>query len=473
MKNDRQMVRLILRNHLASFIHRCFQTVVPGAAFSLNWHILAMAWHLSQCFHGTIKRLIITIPPRSLKSISASVAFPSWILGRNPASNIICISYSANLASKHSRDCRAVMESAWYREVFPKTRIHPEKNTEMEFMTTAQGHRMSTSTGGTLTGRGGNFLILDDPMNPDEAASEAKCEAKKQWYDNTLYSRLDNKNEGVIIIIMQRLHIDDLVGYVLQKENWVHLNLPAFAPKLEKIPIGEDEFHERIEREPLHPERENRKTLEKIKSNLGTYAFSAQYLQNPIPLEGNLIRWEWFRSFRMPPERGPHDRVIQSWDTASKATELNDFSVCTTWLIQRKDFYLIDVVRERYEFPRLRKMVVELAQKHDANAVLIEEAGSGIPLVQELRREGEIRPIGITPEGDKTTRMSAQSAKIEAGYVYLPESASWLQDFQAEVLQFPHGKFDDQIDSMSQFLNWAHRREPRLIVSGGTRIFTP
>ena len=462
MANDRRYLNEVLQDDFGSFIHRTFQTVVPGAPYMPNWHIRAIAWYLTQCYHRNIKRLIINQPPRSLKSICGSVAYPAWALGLDPTLKIICPSYSEGLAIKLARDCRAVMQSPWYAQAFPRSRISPGKNTELEFETTAGGFRYATSVGGTLTGRGGNFIIIDDPMKPEEAMSETRREAVKQRFEGTLYSRLDDKAEDVIVVIMQRLHMGDLAGCLLQKGSWTHLNLPAIAEAPQRIQIGEGSFQERAVGDLLHPERESRETLDQIKANLGTYCFSAQYQQNPIPPEGNLIRWGWFRRYAVRPERLPNDLIVLSWDTASKAEELSNYSVCSAWLRRGKDHYLLDVRRERLEYPFLKRLVVELARRHGADAVLIEDKSSGTQLIQDLRHEREVRPIAILPERDKVTRMSTQSAKIESGCVYLPEQAPWLEEFQREVLQFPDGGYDDQVDSMSQYLAWRPAQGPRI-----------
>ncbi len=464
MSDPARCLRALLRRDLTSFVQKAFYTVAPARPYNHNWHIDTIAWHLERCLRGDIKRLIITVPPRHLKSICASVAFPAWAFGSDPSLRIIAASYSTELARKHALDCRAVMESSWYRQVFPRTRLHPDKNTELEFMTTARGFRLATSVGGTLTGRGGNLIIIDDPMKPSEAMSDLKRAAVKQWYDGTLYSRLDNKSEDTIVLIMQRLHVDDLVGHVLEQEPWDHVSLPAFAEAAQRLQIGPDRFIERRFGEPLHSEREPRTTLERIKATLGTYNFSAQYQQCPVPAGGTLIKWAWFGSYRERPAKGPNDRIIQSWDTASKAEEINDYSVCTTWQENDDRYYLIDVLRQRLEYPDLKKRVIHEARRHGADVVLIEDKASGTHLIQDLKHDGKVRPIAVQPEGDKVTRMSARSAKIEAGYVLLPESAAWLQDFQTEILQFPHGRHDDQVDSLSQFLAWVSRprRQPRV-----------
>lgn len=213
----RRLVDAMMRTDLCSFLQAAFPIVSGGGKLLRNWHIEAMSYELSRVLKGETRRLIITVPPRSLKSICASVAFPAFALGHDPRRRIICVSYSDGLARKHANDCRAVMRSGFYRQVFPGTRISPAKDTETEVMTTARGSRLATSVGGTLTGRGGNLLIIDDPLKPQDAQSESARESLKQWYSNTLLSRLDHKSEGSIIIVMQRLHPDDLVGHVLEQ----------------------------------------------------------------------------------------------------------------------------------------------------------------------------------------------------------------------------------------------------------------
>lgn len=453
--SDRQVLDVLLRQDLAAFIYRSFQTVVPGTPYRHNWHIEAIAWALTRCARGEIKRLIITLPPRYLKSICCSVAFPAWVLGRDPTARIVCVSYANDLTVKHARDCRTVMESPWYRRVFPGTRLDPSKNTELEFATTRRGFRLGTSVGGTLTGRGGNLIIIDDPLKASDANSEPKRAFLHQWFDGTLLSRLDSKKDDVIIIVQQRVHPEDLVGYVLAKgEGWVHLDLPAIADRVQDVAIGPGEVFHREIGNVLHPEHELREVLEAIKVSIGSIVFSAHYLQQPIPLDGNLVKWDWFRTYDEAPERRNEDMITQSWDTASKADQLNDYSVCTTWLRRDKEHFLLDVHRARLDYPDLKRQVAELASRFKADNVLIEDKGSGISLIQDLKRDSNVYPIAIEPEGDKITRMVAATGKIEAGKVRVPRAASWLAEFQKELLLFPNGRYDDQVDSLSQYLGW-------------------
>jgi predicted phage terminase large subunit-like protein len=454
---SKKVVNALLREDFRSFIHRCFQTVSPGETFFPNWHIDAIAHHLRLCMDGEIRRLIITMPPRSLKSICASVAFPAFLLGLDPTARVIGVSYSEKLATKHSRDCRAVMKSKWYSEVFPRTRVDPKKDAETEFETTLRGYRYTTSVNGTLTGRGGNFIIVDDPIKVDDAASETLRMSVQEWFTNSVLSRLDNKRDGVIIVVMQRLHVDDLAGKLLTSGNWVHLDLPAIATEDEEVPVGPGEVYQRREGDVLHPTHEPLDVLKELEAGMGSIAFSAQYQQSPVPLAGNMIKRDWLRSFVHLPSGTP-SRVVQSWDTASKPGELSDYSVCTSWHVYGKDYYLVDVYRKRLDFPSLKRQIMVLKNRHNADVVLIEDAGSGTGLIQELKAGNDIRPIGIKPEKDKVTRLSTQSAKIEAGQIFLPLEAPWLDDFVKELLEFPDGKHDDQVDSLSQFLNWIEQR---------------
>jgi predicted phage terminase large subunit-like protein len=467
-RSDEQVVlNALLREQLAPFIAKTFQSVTPGTVFSPNWHIDLLADRLEQCRRGDIRRLLITVPPRSLKSICTSVALPAWVLGRDPTSRIICASYAAELATKLARDCRTVMESPWYRQLFPGTQL--QRSAELELETTRKGMRYATSVGGTLTGLGAGLLIIDDPLKPQEAFSKNKREAVKQWYDTTLYSRLDNKATDVIIVVMQRLHMDDLVAHVLEKEVWEHLDLPAIADRDQIFTLTDGRQVGRANGAVLHAEREPAEVLEAIRQNIGSVTFSAQYLQRPVPEEGHLIKWAWFPQYEKPPSVRGGDRIVQSWDTASKATELADYSVCTTWHQQGNDFYLLEVFRAKLEFPSLKKAVIDQWLKWRARTILIEDSASGTALIQAIRADridGMPKPIGVTAQGDKVMRLHAHTATIEAGHVYLPQKAPWLEAFQEEVVAFPASRHDDQVDSLSQFLTWQGERHRRTIRCG-------
>jgi predicted phage terminase large subunit-like protein len=447
-----------------SFVQASFPIVSGGGRLRSNWHIEAMAHELIEVMRGKTRRLIITVPPRSLKSICASVCLPAFALGHQPSRRLICVSYSEALARKHANDCRALMRSRMYQVVFPATRISPAKDTETEVMTTARGSRLATSVGGTLTGRGGDLLIIDDPLKPQDAQSESARESLKDWYANTLLSRLDDKVEGSIIIVMQRLHPDDLVGHLLDQGGWKHLNLPAIAEEEMIVSLSTTRRHRRRVGDLLHPARESQVALEELKAAMGSMEFAAQYQQAPVPIGGNLIKRSWFKLYDPAPVPQPSDRLIVSWDTALSSRELADYSACVVLLVRKNTVYVLDVVRARLEYPELKRVVLQNHQRwRNAGCwsyeLLIERKGSGLSLIQDLQREG-FHPIGVQPEGDKVMRMAAQSAWIEAGAVHLPARAAWLDEFMKEVLSFPASKHDDQIDALSQGLQRAFAPPP-------------
>ena len=360
-----------MRRRLFPFIRKVFETLCPGEEFLENWHIEAVAWHLERCLAGDINRLIITMPPRNLKSMCASVAFPVWLLGRDPTCHVICVSYSEDLANAFSLARRKFIQTSLYSKVFPQTHIDKAKNTESEFHTTKGGSCLATSVGGTLTGRGANFFIIDDPIKAEDGASEAARNRTNNWFANTAYSRLNNKDEDVIIIVMQRVHQDDLAGFVQDLDDWTVLDLPAIAPDDdEKVPISDDYVFCRKRGEALHPERESLETLDRIKSVIGSYNFSAQYQQAPVPPGGNMVRAHWFKRY-CPTEFGrDFPQIVQSWDTAMVTGQGASYSVCTTWGIIENNYYLLDVLRERLEFPELQRTVIVHARRHQASTVL-------------------------------------------------------------------------------------------------------
>jgi predicted phage terminase large subunit-like protein len=317
---------------------------------------------------------------------------------------------------------------------------------------------IGAGVGGVLTGRGADFIIIDDPLKPEEALSETQRQAVNEWYDHTLYSRLNDKQNGCIIIIMQRLHEDDLVGHVLEQENWEHVRLPAIAEE-DEVHIIESRYRTRTVRrmrgEALHPEREPLDILQLVRRTLGEYNFAGQYQQSPSPRGGGMVKAEWFKYYQPGQQPSRFDMVFQSWDTANKSTELSDFSVCTTWGRKRKRFYLLDVLRQRLEYPHLKRAVRSQAERFKPSNILIEDKASGTQLIQELIHDGVHGVARYDPKmSEKVMRMNSVTSTIENGFVYLPREATWLASYLHKLTTFPNGKHDDQADSTSQALDW-------------------
>ena len=339
--------------------------------------------------------------------------------------------------------------------MFPGTRIGPHKNSETEIEFTRRGFRLATSVGGTLTGRGGDLIIVDDPLKPEHAFSEAKRSEVNQWFTNTLLSRLDDQRTGAIVVVMQRLHVDDLTGFLLSlSDEWEVLSLPAIAEVDERIPLFGGRTHLRKAGEALSPEREPLEVLNSLKHLIGSDTFSAQYQQMPVPPGGAMVKRAWIKRYKRLPPASERLQILQSWDTANVGGPQSDWSVCTTWILGRDGLsYLVDVWRRRVDYPTLKVKVQKLAERWKPRRVLVEDAGTGTSLVQELR--GKVSGIiAVKPEGDKRNRMAVASAKFEAGEVLLPARAPWLPDLEAELFLFPGGRHDDQCDSISQALRY-------------------
>ena len=460
--DEARLLDAILRQDLASFTAKVFHSVNPTARYLDNWHVQLICEYLAACSRGEITRLLINLPPRSLKSICVSVAWPAWMMGHQPTKRIMTASYNRELSIRHALDFRLVTTSPWYQRLFPGFVPAADQNEKHKLQTTARGHRIATSVGGAATGEGADVLIVDDPHNPRQALSKVQREGALDWFDQTFSSRLDDKKKGVMVVVMQRLHERDLTGHLLAKGGWEHLCMPAEAERRTIIDFGSV----KLTREPgalLHPDREGPHEITRAKRELGAYAYAAQYQQRPAPLVGGIVDLAWFKRYGVAPATPL--RIIQSWDTAFKGGALNDPSVCGTWAETETGFYLLHVARRRLEYPALKRAAKNLAAKYSPDAILIEDKASGQSLIQDLRAETRLPVIALRPQADKLTRMSTASPAIEAGRVFLPEVADWLEEYEAEMAIFPNGAHDDQVDMTSQFLHWAtakRRASPRL-----------
>jgi predicted phage terminase large subunit-like protein len=456
-KKAQQALDIILRSHFESFLQRCFLHLNPGASFLPNWHIKAIAYQLDRVRHGEITRLIVNMPPRYLKSLTVTVAFTAFLLGHEPWRRIFAISYGDELSAKHASDFRSIVQAPWFRRAFRKMNIR--RSVDGELTTTKNGFRKSTSVSGPLTGLGGDLFIIDDPQKPVDAQSEPRRNGLNQWFSNTLMSRLDNKETGAIIVVMQRVHTDDLSGFLSNSsDEWKILSLPAIAEVEETIPIGNGKFHPRQVGQALHPALESLDTIRKQQQIMGPDVFAAQYQQSPVPPGGAMIKRAWLRYYDEVPERVYYAKVIQSWDTAAKDGAQNDWSVCTTWMVFDEQFYLLDLTRDRYEYPQLRDTALALAERFSPDEILIEEASTGIALAQEMNQTHRYYVNPIPVGRDKVGRLYVQQGKFAAGRVHFPRGAPFLAELERELLTFPQARTDDQVDSISQALAYEPSR---------------
>jgi predicted phage terminase large subunit-like protein len=446
------VLRALLATDLMAFTEFAFGVVRPGIPFKSNWHLEAVTHQLSEVAEGRVKRQIITMPPRTLKSLRASVVLPAWFLGRNPSERVVVITYSDLLARNHSNDFRRLLNDPLYRAIFPNVRL--DRESDREIVTTKRGKRIATSIEGTLTGLGGNLIIIDDPIKPGDAMSEAVRARGIEWYRSTLLSRGDDKTKTRIVVVMQRVHENDLVGYLQEQGGFEVLSLPAIAEEPQTYELGGGRIYNRQYGELLHPEHEPAAVLMELKRQMGPIAFSAQYQQRPIPAGGTIIKKKWLASYdHISWQQG--DRMVLSWDIALSEMETGDYSAGVVLLIRNEVFFVLEVVRGRFAFEVLKRKIIELKQKYPRATLLIEESPISLGLIQSLR-ERSINVVTDKPDKDKRARLIAQTDLFAGGSVRLPRRAGWLQDFVAELLAFPGGH-DDQVDALTQGLAWGRQ----------------
>lgn len=451
MNYSENLLQAVLRQDLNSFINKVFNTINPGVKYQPNWHIGLISDYLQAVQRKEIKRLIINIPPRSLKSICVSVAWPAWILGHTPSQRVMVASYSQMLGIKHSLDCRLIMQSSWYRQLFPQTVLSKKHNQKSKFLTSLNGFRFATSVGGAATGEGGDFLIIDDPHNPTHINSEKMRKKTIEWFEQTFLTRLNDKTQGAIVLVMQRLHPEDLAGYLLADNSWKLLKIPITAPSNLTYRISGMEYNF-MEGQVLHSLRDQPKQLLKLEQEIGMHNYASQYLQEPITNNCSLLKLEDISFYEAIPEK--FDYLVQSWDTAIKTSENSDYSVCSIFAIREKHYYLLFMLRAKLTYPELKITAQKLFNKYNAKFVLIEDKASGQQLVQDLKLLGYNNIVPIKPKVDKITRFASITPIFQAGRIMLPKKSAFNIALLKELTTFPNSKNDDMVDSISQFLNF-------------------
>lgn len=428
-------------------------------------HLDVLDRALQDVSEGKIKRLIVAMPPRHGKSERVSKKFPAWHVGRNPEDEIILASYSIDLSREHSMIARDTL--AERADIFGVKLAKDRQSAESWGIEGYRGGVKAAGVGGPITGRGARIAIIDDPVkNSEEANSEVIREKIWQWYQSTLYTRLTP--DGRIIVVMTRWHEDDLVGRLLKKEReeiengthlgerWTVINFPAIAE--------ENDYLGRAEGEPLWPEFGfTKERLAEIRNEVGTYVWNALYQQRPSAADGTIFKREHFRYFReeiiynipyFVLRDGKRYRKDECWnfqtvDTANSLKTINDYFVVTTvWVTPEHDLLIYDVYRTHIEGPEQKQLMKDMAHRHRPKFQAIEDKTFGTNLIQECKRDGmTIRPVKV--DKDKVTRALPIAARYEVGKVYHREGAPWLTDFEDELLSFPRGKNDDQVDTIS------------------------
>lgn len=437
---------------LAYFVRRAWKSLEPAQPYSHGWHIDALCEHLQAVSAGQITRLLINIPPGTMKSMMVGVMWPAWewgAMGRK-SMRIIGASHEAKLATRDNLHMRRLVASPWYQSLWP-TVLTTDQNEKTFFQNMDMGWRQSCAVT-SMTGRRGDRVIWDDPHSVEDAYSPAALETATRVFRETLPTRLNNPDSSAIIIVMQRLAEDDVSGVILGGDfGYEHLMLPMEYEPGRKCATSIGFTDPRKEDgELLFPARFSRETVDRDKKIMGAHAVAGQFQQRPNPLGGGIFRDEWWRYYRATPPL--EYRTIYA-DTAQKTKEANDYSVFQCWgKSTMGQAVLIDQIRGKWEAPELLAQARAFYAKHKAapstgklRAMKVEDKASGTGLIQTLKREG-VPVIAIQRNTDKVTRAMDVLPMIESGNVLLPEDAPWLSEYLAEASGFPTGAHDDQLD---------------------------
>lgn len=484
----------VLATDFPVFVQAAFAVLYPGKPFMENWHIDAMAHALEGCIEGSHRRLIINVPPRHLKSFICSVAFPAFVLGMDPTAKIIVASYSEDLAKPLALDFRRLVESPLYKQVFPK--MVAMKSTETEFHTNVGGSRLALSVGGSLTGKGADFIIVDDPLKAQDAGSDKERQRVNRWFGETLYSRLDDKKHSVLIVVMQRLHVNDLTGYLLQGQADVdkeasqpfhhlsaanepvldagshvqqgspqifkHLCFPAIAQKTETFALSKVKAHTRNMGDLLHPEREDDAALADVKQQMGSLIFAAQYQQAPQMPEGMWIKSSWIETVPDLPANPGDATWVLCIDAASSTQETADYTALVFMYVCEKGCYVVDVKRGRWDYETLKAIVQGYEHKYGDGGqfrYLVEDTSVGTALISELKAQGK-SVFTDKPTTSKAARVYRSLPVMEKGCLKVVKHPSldsrWIEPFVAELVSFPNVRFDDQLDATVMGVHWAN-----------------
>ena len=447
------------RRSLREFTRAAWPTIEPGVEFKNNWHIDAISDHLQAVVDGDIKRLIINVPPRHMKSLSVAVVLPAFTWATQPSKKFLYASYASSLSIRDSTQCRRLIDSPWYQAHFgDKFHLTGDMNQKSRFENSENGIRLSTSVGGSLTGEGGDILVLDDVHNVVEADSAKVREGVLDWWDQAMQTRLNDPKTGAFVVIQQRVNELDITGHILANElgdEWDHLMLPARYeighPTPTRSSLGFTDPRT-AEGELLWPERFGEKEMSTLERSLGSYAAAGQLQQRPSPKGGGILKASWWVPWEK--EDMPEvSYVIQSWDTAFETKESSSYSARTTWGVFKKDgcdcLIVLEAWWDKVSYPELRKLAQEAYDDWQPDAVLIEKKASGQSLLQDLRMAG-VPVLAYSPDRDKEARAHAASALLEDGRIYYPSNRKWAKDLISIAAAFPTHPNDDVVDTMTQ-----------------------
>ncbi len=470
--------KVIAENDLYQFLIQAWPIIEPGVDYLDNWHIEYITEWLELVSLGEVTRLVINIPTRYMKSTIGTIMWPCWEWARTPWQQYLTTSYSEFLSKYHSNERRKILRSQWYMQNWPMARIRPDVDQATFFENVSGGHMIASSVLGTATGLGGNRVIIDDPMNPKQAVSDAERTRINETARSTLMGRLNDKKRGAMVMFMQRLHIDDSTAYltgvddadlvegkvVIKAGDWIILRLPAVAEADTHVVFPRSgTVVDWREGSPLWESREGLTELRQRRLEFGEEDYAAQYLQRAQPKGGAIFKHSWFRNiFYQPIRKVPVEVLIHSWDTSFKDKDASSFVVGQVWGRYRLENYLLQEVRGRWDFPTaLTQMKMLRVQWPKTTRILIEDTANGPAIISTMKTEvAGVTPV--TPEGSKVARAKAITSVYETGHVWYPDPLSpgneWVADHVQELTRFTGASskvlFTDRVDAASQALSY-------------------
>jgi predicted phage terminase large subunit-like protein len=463
-----------LKTDFAAFVKAAWPVIDP-APLVWSWHLDAICLHLQAVTEGRISQLLINIPPGHAKSLLVSVLWPAWVWARKPEWQSIFSSYELGLVTRDAVRSRDLINSEWYIQRFRKDwEFRDDQNLKKFFSNTKGGFRVGVSVG-SGTGYRGDALVVDDPLSADQANSKLERESANRWFFETMSSRFNDMENGTRVVIMQRLHESDLSGEILRRKGYQHLCLPSeFNPKSRSITYTKDGSE--LWRDPrstqgelLFPAKFTTSVLAKSKKDLGSYAFSGQHDQNPVPPKGGLIQRAWFnRRWLAPGERARPEFETQPliteesfdlWalvtDAAFKKTEDSDLVACGVFARRGPNLFMVDLIWERLTFTETLSAIQLLLRRWpQVSEIAIEDKANGSAVIEVLKKT-VFGVVPIEPEGGKEARIAAASPAIEAGNLWLPQTDLWrrmdgepitVESYIGEASAFPKAAHDDAID---------------------------
>ena len=440
---------------LSVFIRQAWPVIEPNTPYVHNWHIDLIAEYLQAINDGEINRLLINMPPRHMKSIEATVCYPVWTWTRHPEKRFIKVSYSDSLSREHNVRSRDIILSNWYQENWGSVfSLKNDVNRQNEFQNDHMGLMLSTSTGGALTGKGGDVIIIDDPQNPAMANSDAERQSTIDFFRGTLQTRLNNPRKGAFIIIMQRLHENDLSGYVLSEGlGYIHLCLPAEAP--ERVTVSFPKSGKTIVREEgdiRNPGRFDKAVLSGLKKSLGSLQYAGQFQQIPAPAEGVIFKREWMNNPFQTKSLPYLSVIIQTWDMAFTKSEGSAKVAGLVLGRAGSRIYILDCINDKMNFVESVAAVRRLSAKWPkARAKVVENKANGPAIVNLLEKEIP-GMVEFNPKGSKDERAISVTPYFEAGNIWFPDAAEapWVEDLIRDLLIFPKGVYKDTTDALVQ-----------------------